>query len=212
MGKKIKIYFSLSLGYNFWYNVLIVSKELKSSVPTDNELILGILNDSKDSLNSLYKSYFPMVLQLVLTNNGNEDDAKDIFQESVLVLYNKVKSGNFELNSKLKTFLYAVCRRLWLKRLNHQSRNTVDINDFKEYLAVEDDLEQHEELNKQFKQMEYSLTQLGEPCKTIIEDFYIKARSMHDICEKFGYTNSDNAKNQKYNACSGLKSYFFSIN
>lgn len=150
-----------------------------------------------------------MVLKLILSNNGDEDDAKDIFQESVLVLYNKVKSGNFELNSKLKTFLYSVCRRLWLKRLNHQSRNTVDIRDFEDFLPVEDDLEQHEERDKHFKQMEHSLNQLGEPCKTIIEDFYIKARSMHEICEKFGYTNADNAKNQKYKCLQRLKKLFF---
>ncbi len=67
-------------------------KEIKSSVPADSEIILGILNDSKDILNRLYKMYFPMVLQLVLNNNGNEDDAKDVFQESVIVLYNKVRA------------------------------------------------------------------------------------------------------------------------
>lgn len=187
----------------------MVSKTLKRSVPTDNELILGILNDSAEALNRLYTSYFPMILQLVLNNNGDEDDAKDVFQESVLVLYNKVKQGNFELNSKLKTFIYSVCRRLWLKRLNHQSRNAVNITDFEEYLPVEDDLEQHEERDKHFKQMDHSLGQLGEPCKTILEDFYIKARSMTEICEKFGYTNPDNAKNQKYKCLQRLKKIFF---
>jgi DNA-directed RNA polymerase specialized sigma24 family protein len=88
-----------------------VKKQIKSSDPADSEIILGILNDSKEILNRLYSTYFPMILQLVLNNNGNEDDAKDVFQESIIVLYNKVKSGNFELNSKLKTFLYSVCRR-----------------------------------------------------------------------------------------------------
>ena len=45
----------------------------------------------------------------MLNNNGNEDDAKDIFQESIIVLYEKVKAGKFELSSKLKTFIYSVC-------------------------------------------------------------------------------------------------------
>jgi DNA-directed RNA polymerase specialized sigma24 family protein len=85
-----------------------VKKEENSSVPADSEIVLGILNDSKDTLNRLYTSYFPMVLQLVLKNNGNKDDAKDLFQESIIVLYNKVKGGNFELNSKLKTF-FVLC-------------------------------------------------------------------------------------------------------
>ena len=150
-----------------------------------------------------------MVLQLVLNNNGNEDDAKDVFQESVIVLYNKVKGGNFELNSKLKTFIYSVCRRLWLKRLNAHNRNIKNIRDFEGFLPVEQDLEQHEEKDRQFTLMEQALKQLGEPCKTIIEDYYLQNRSMQEICEKFGYTNADNAKTQKYKCLQRLKKLFF---
>ena len=203
--------FSLSLGYNSAIKVLRVRKEIKSSVPADSEIILGILNDSKDILNRLYKTYFPMVLQLVLNNNGNEDDAKDVFQESVIVLYNKVKSGNFELNSKLKTFIYSVCRRLWLKRLNAQSRNVRNIEDFSEFIPIEDDMEKHEEKDRQFTLMENALAQLGEPCKTIIEDYYLQNRSMQEISEKFGYTNADNAKTQKYKCLQRLKKIFFQV-
>lgn len=188
-----------------------MSKEIKSSDPADSEIILGILNNSKDTLNRLYKSYFPMILQLVLTNNGNEDDAKDIFQESVIVLYDKIQKGNFELNSKLKTFIYSVCRRLWLKRLNHQSRHVMtDISEYEDFLIVDQDLSQHEEKDKQFHLMEQALQQLGEPCKTIIEDYYMQNRSMQEICEKFGYTNADNAKTQKYKCLQRLKKLFFS--
>jgi RNA polymerase sigma factor (sigma-70 family) len=183
-----------------------VKKEIKTSGPADSEIILGILNDSKEILNRLYLMYFPMVLQLVLNNNGSEDDAKDVFQESVIVLYNKVKSGNFELNSKLKTFIYSVCRRLWLKRLNAQSRTVRNIQDFSEFIPVEDDLERHEEKDRQFTVMELALNQLGEPCKTIIEDYYLQSKSMQEICEKFGYTN---AKTQKYKCLQRLKKLFF---
>ena len=186
-----------------------MKKEIKSSVPADSEIILGILNDSKEILNRLYTTHFPMVLQLVLNNNGNEDDAKDIFQEAVIVLYNKVKTGNFELNSKLKTFIYSVCRRLWLKRLNAQSKTVRNIEDFSDVIPVEEDLERHEEKDRQFVLMESALIQLGEPCKTIIEDYYMQSKSMQEICDKFGYTNADNAKTQKYKCLQRLKKLFF---
>lgn len=198
------------MGYKLNIRVLRLNREIKSSVPEDSELILGILNDSKKTLEGIYKAYFPMVLQLIITNSGSEDDAKDIFQESIIVLYDKVKAGNFELNSKLKTFLYSVCRRLWLKRLNVKSKSTNNINDFEDVLAVETDLEYHEEKDRQFKQMDEALLHLGEPCKTIIEDFYIHNKSMQEICETFGYTNADNAKNQKYKCLQRLKKIFFS--
>ena len=186
-----------------------MNKELKASAPTDSEIVLGILNNSEIVLKRLYTTYFPMILQLIINNNGNEDDAKDIYQEAIIVLYNKIKSGEFELSSKLKTYIYSVCRRLWLKRLSQMNRYGGDIRDFEDHLPVEEELDKHNDRDLQFNKMESALQLLGEPCKTIMEDFYIHNRSMQDICERFGYTNADNAKTQKYKCLQRLKKLFF---
>ena len=186
-----------------------MSRQINTAAPTDSEVILGILNNSEAVLKRLYIAYFPMVLQLIINNNGTQDDAKDVYQEAIIVLYNKVKAGEFELSSKLKTFIYSVCRRLWLKKLTHMSRFDSDIKDYEEYLPVDDELEQHNERDMQFQKMGSALNLLGEPCKTIIEDFYIHDRSMQEICERFGYTNADNAKTQKYKCLQRLKKLFF---
>ena len=85
-----------------------MSIKLSSSIPTDREVVLGILNNSEEALNKLYLGYFPMVLQFILNNSGDEADAKDVYQEAIIVLYDKIKSGKFELSSKLKTYLYSV--------------------------------------------------------------------------------------------------------
>jgi len=186
-----------------------VNKDLKASAPTDSEIVLGILNNSEIVLKRLYTTYFPMILQLIINNNGDEDDAKDIYQEAIIVLYNKIKAGDFELNSKLKTYIYSVCRRLWLKRLSQMNRYGGDIRDFEEHLPVEEEIDNHNDRDVQFDKMESALQLLGEPCKTIMEDFYIKNRSMQEICERFGYTNADNAKTQKYKCLQRLKKLFF---
>lgn len=188
-----------------------MSKTLSSSVPTDREVVLGILNNSEEALNRLYTSYFPMVLQFILNNNGDEDDAKDVYQESIIVVYNKIQSGDFELTSKLKTYIYSISRRIWLKKLAQQSKKTNNISEFEDVIAVEEDLEHHEAKDLQFDKMDSALQQLGEPCKTIIQDFYINNLSMQDISEKFGYTNTDNAKTQKYKCLQRLKKLFFQI-
>lgn len=152
-----------------------------------------------------------MILQMVLSNNGNEDDAKDIYQEGIIILYNKVKSGDFELTSKLKTYIYSVCRRIWLKKLNQRGKKEVELKDVHDYLPVENDIELHEMRDLQFSKMEESLLMLGEPCKTIIQDFYMQNKSMQEICEKFGYTNAENAKTQKYKCLQRLKKLFFQL-
>lgn len=150
---------------------------------------------------------------MIISNNGTDDEAKDIFQEAVMVLYDKITQHKFELNSKLSTFLYAVSRRLWLKQLSRKghSSNTSDISDFEDILQVEDDIQQHQEIENKFDQMNEAMNQLGEPCQTLLKDFYINNLSMQDITDKFGYTNSDNAKTQKYKCLQRLKKIFFTI-
>ena len=152
-----------------------------------------------------------MVLQMILNNNGNDADAKDVFQEGVIVLYNKVKTGEFELTSKLKTYIYSVCRRIWLKKLSRANNKITELKDVHDFLPVENDLEMHETRDLQFNKMEESMLMLGEPCQTIIRDFYMQNKSMQEICDKFGYTNPENAKTQKYKCLQRLKKLFFQL-
>ncbi len=186
-----------------------MSRESNHQPPSDNEVILGILNNSDNILKRVYVAYFPMILKLIINNSGTSDDAKDIYQEAIIVLYNKIKNGDFELTSKLKTFIYSVCRRLWLKRLTQMNRFSGDLKDFQEHVPADEDLEWYTERDVQYVKMQGALKLLGEPCKTIIEDFYIHNRSMQEICENFGYTNADNAKTQKYKCLQRLKKLFF---
>lgn len=148
---------------------------------------------------------------MIIVNSGSHDEAKDIFQDAVMVLYDRLIQGNFELNSKLSTFLYAVCRRLWLKQLTGRgiSAKTTDISDLEDILLVEDDIEKHEIMESNFAQMRAALNKLGEPCKTLLKDFYIADMSMLQIKDKFGYTSTDNAKTQKYKCLQRLKRLFF---
>jgi RNA polymerase sigma factor (sigma-70 family) len=183
--------------------------EISRLYQTDADLLAGLASGSDRALTQIYRRYFPMVLHLVLTNSGDEDDAKDIYQEALVVVYEKVASGSLELHCQLKTYLYSVSRRLWLKALSHRGRFSNQLTDTESATDVTDDVLQHEERDRQFEQMASSLGRLGEPCRTLLEDFYIRDLSMQDITEKFGYTNADNAKTQKYKCLQRLKRLFF---
>ncbi len=181
----------------------------KALITESQEIIDGILSGSSIVLDRLYRLYFPMVVKLVAKNSGTEDDAKDVFQEALMVLYDKVQRKDLVLSSSFKTYLYAVCKNLWLKSLYKKDRQLYNLADIGDDLAIEEDVSIHAEADRQFVQMENALEQLGEPCRTIITDFYIRNQSMQDICAKFGYTNADNAKNQKYKCLQRLKKLFF---
>lgn len=176
----------------------------------DKELLKGLAINDKKAVESIYRENYNTIQTLVINNNGNSDDAKDLFQEAMIVLYEKAKTGQFELNCQLKTYLYSVCRRLWLKRLQQVNRYSGELDNVNEVVPVEEDLEEHERRNEEFRLMEKAIANLGEPCKSLIEAFYIQKRNMQEIASSFGYTNADNAKNQKYKCLMRLKKIFFS--
>lgn len=150
-----------------------------------------------------------MIVNLVINNNGSTDDAADIFQEGMIVLFEKAKQPDFELHCQLKTYLYSVCRRLWLKKLQQQKKGSVQIEDIEQAVPVDEDLEIHERNQANFSIMENAMNKIGEPCKSLLEAYYIQKKPMLQIAEEFSYTNADNAKTQKYKCLVRLKKLFF---
>jgi len=178
------------------------------TVTNEQQLLQGLAQNDRLAIETIYKQHYNMVQSLILNNNGSPDDARDIFQEAMIVLYEKVKTGSFELNCLIKTYLYSVCRRLWLKRLSQLQRISPEVEKLEETVPVEEDLELHEQKNMDFQVMERSMKHLGEPCKSLLEAYYIQKKNMVEIAASFGYTNADNAKNQKYKCLMRLKKLF----
>jgi len=175
----------------------------------EQALLNGLARSDKKAVETIYKSHYNMVQSLILNNNGSADDAKDIFQETMIVLYEKVRAGGFELNCQIKTYVYSVSRRLWLKRLQQMNRFAPALQNIENSVPVEEEMEQHEKTNEEFQAMEKAIGSLGEPCKSLLEAYYFQKKSMHEIAAGFGYTNADNAKNQKYKCLMRLKKLFF---
>ncbi|MEO7923937.1 MAG: sigma-70 family RNA polymerase sigma factor [Chitinophagaceae bacterium] len=175
----------------------------------ERALLEGLAGSDKKAVETIYRENYNMVQALIINNNGSSDDAKDIFQEAMIVLYEKVRSGTFELNCQIKTFVYSVSRRLWLKRLQQQNRYSAAGDSLETLVAVEEELAEHEQRNAEFEMMEKAINGLGEPCKSLLEAYYLQKQNMQVIAASFGYTNADNAKNQKYKCLMRLKKLFF---
>lgn len=176
---------------------------------TEKLLLQGLARNDKKTVETIYRDNYTMVQSLIINNNGTADDARDVFQEAMIVLYEKARSGSFELHCQVKTYLYSVARRLWLKRLQQSRRFGSDITGSETVAAVEEDVEEHVRKDQEFDMMEKAIGGLGEPCKSLLEAFYIHKRNMQEIASGFGYTNAENAKTQKYKCLMRLKKIFF---
>ena len=180
-----------------------------SNIEQEQELLKGLARSDKQAIESIYRDNYSMVQSFVINNTGTADDARDIFQEAMIVLYEKSISTSFELNCQLKTYIYSVCRRLWLKKLHQMQRFSTQIENLEETVPVEEEAEAHEKLNADFQMMENAMSKIGEPCKSLLDAYYIQKKQMQAIATDFGYTNADNAKTQKYKCLMRLKKLFF---
>ena len=176
----------------------------------EQTLLQGLAASDRKAVETIYRENYNMIQSLIINNNGSSDDAKDIFQEAMIVLFEKVRTGSFELNCQIKTFVYSVSSRLWLKRLQQQNRYSSSGESLENVIPVEDVMEAHDERNNEFELMEKAIHHLGEPCKSLLEAYYLQKQNMQVIAASFGYTNADNAKNQKYKCLMRLKKIFFS--
>ena len=65
---------------------------------SEKALLQGLARNDKKAIETIYKDNYNLVQALVVNNSGTSEDAKDIFQEAMIVLYEKARSGSFELN------------------------------------------------------------------------------------------------------------------
>ncbi len=161
----------------------------------DKHYLSAILSGDRIVLTRMYAKLFPMIRRLILDHGGTEDDAKDIFQDAVVVIYEKAQKPGFELTSKFSTFLHGVCRNLWMSRRQKKSAQAVTIPEQAKYIrdeSAEVDLLQLERGNLFYK----SLHLLGADCQKVLVLFFQK-RSMEEIAEEMGFASEGYARRRK---------------
>ncbi len=194
-------------------------KQLSMSLPGAgySDLLRALAAGDRTTTERVYRQAYPMVAQWIGTHGGTEDDAADVFQEAMVILFGKAQEADFVLTCAPGTYLYSVARHLWLRRVQHQSRfpaadlreeaGTDDGPDW----AYEEDVQEHEQRERQYNRLEYALQQLGDPCASLLRAFYQEGKSMQDISAGSGYSNADTAKTQKYKCLNRLKKLFFQL-
>jgi RNA polymerase sigma factor (sigma-70 family) len=169
---------------------------------SDTELLQGLKTGRQEAFKRLYQQFYPMVRYLVVQNSGSATEADDVFQDGLLVLVEKMRGGELQLTASLKTYIYAVCRNLWLKRLRSKGKTTLIDFERPIEVAVEEPEESNEPLLMQLRQC---LETLGDACRKVLERYYFLKMSMEEIATELGYTNADSVKTQKYKCILRLK-------
>lgn len=169
-----------------------------------NQKILEFFKNGQreKAFKELYKLY-PKIEKLILSHGGRKQDASDVFQESLIVLYRKLQSTDFILTASIYTYLYSVSRYIWSDTQKQNlkiPKNQLD--DLQEEVAKS----VHEEKKYQFA--EHAFAQLGERCQQLLLMFYHKKMSFQSIADLMQFKSEKIAKNQKYKCLQKAKDIF----
>src|SRR5882757_9391426 len=103
----------------------------------EEALISELRKKNEAALKQLYRDNYTMILKLVVNNNGTEEEAKDVYQEAIIHFYERLSQAEFALTCKIKTYLYAVCRKLWLQKLALRNK-FVRIDELEQMLGTDE--------------------------------------------------------------------------
>ncbi len=151
---------------------------------------------------SIYTSCYPMVRSMVLKNSGTQDDARDIFQEAIIILYQNSTREKFELNVGTCTYLYSIARNKWLKHIRDNEKKTSldDTDELQDDKTFADDDEQKQRQRLLIKH----LSNLGEKCQNIIK-LYFEGKPGEEIAKELEFSSYEYYRVAKNRCIENLK-------
>lgn len=171
---------------------------------TEAEIIEHLRNNRySKAVKGLYGA-LPAIREFVKANSGTSDDAKDIFQDTLVILYKKIQGGGFVLSVSLATYLFAIAKNCWLQELRRRKKmpgGELDVDIADQILNEE----------TPHNQAMAAFNLLGEKCKQLLVLFYFKKKTFREIAAKLAFSDEQVAKNQKYRCLQKAKENYLTL-
>lgn len=167
---------------------------------TNEELLRGILRNNNVVLKYIYKAYFYRINAFICANSGDENDANDIFQETIIIIYRKLKKRKAKnKDNNFETLLYSISRYLWLKELEVRRGTAITIRDVTNFSesVFDDELEEIVLLNERYRIYQEHFNKLGKECQKILRLFFQQV-ALKEIADKLGLVSESYAKKRKH--------------
>ena len=155
----------------------------------DEKFSIGTAEGREKLFIALYKSVFPSVAKYVAKMGGAFDEAKDVFQDALVIYYEKVVAGSDNIRTNEKAYIFGIARHLWLKNFNLHNPN-VARSDFDIEIEGEPQISDNKLLS--------FLQTAGKKCMDLLRSFYYDEHPLNEIAERFGFSGVRSATVQKY--------------
>lgn len=177
-----------------------------TKIANRTDVILGFKKNDSKIMEQIYAKVYPKVKVHILKNNGNENKAKDTFQEAFIACWKNIKADKLTENTNVEAYLFTIAKNKWIDYLRSsdfkkRAHNKGALNVTK----VDEDTEVNEILNEENRNaMQRAFEQLGQNCKTLLNLFYFERKSMNEISTVMNVASAS-ARNQKYRCMKELR-------
>jgi DNA-directed RNA polymerase specialized sigma24 family protein len=164
----------------------------------DKILIEGNKKQNEKVIAEIYNRFFPSIRQFIYKNNGSIDDARDIFNDAIVVILLKVREDVLELNCSLKTYIYAICRNLWLKKIKAEKIDLIPYDEIEDTMYSADVVEEElYNVSRAHLLFQKHLVRMNTTCQDLIGAF-LEGKSFKEITEEMDFENEGYARKRKY--------------
>jgi RNA polymerase sigma factor (sigma-70 family) len=158
-------------------------------------LLEGIKSRNDEILRYIYSDYFPPIEKFIYNNHGTSQDARDVFHDAILIIYQKLKEDELNINCSLKNYIFGICKLIWLKELKAAGSKKTFRMDLENTFS-DQEIEDIEDREKKAL-FQYHFKQLSEDCQKMLRLFYDGA-SMEEISEIMGYRSEGYTRRKKF--------------
>ena len=161
----------------------------KSKIHPDQKYIEGLAANDSAIIHSIYKQFVPKVVFFVMNNSGDKEQAQDIVQEVMILLFNQAKAKTLQLTCPFDAYFFLLCKRKWLNEFKKISNKGVTIHE--DVVSINESalelIGQTEEFDEKQTLFDTMFQKLGDKCQELLKlSFAIK--SMEEVAAKLDVT------------------------
>jgi len=164
----------------------------------------GVASKQDQALDQIYTDHYPVISGFIKKNSGEEDDALDIFQDAMVVLYENIRTGKFELKSSIRTYLFSVSKNLWFNKIKVQKRTVAFEDDF-DAVSIDDSSLEVLVASEKTEVLMNVIDQIGGDCKRLLLMYYYDRLRMDEIALRLDLANANVAKSKKLSCMNKLR-------
>ena len=160
-----------------------------NTIHSDQIYLEGLANNDSAIIQSIYKKFVPKVVSFIRNNSGDEDQAQDVIQEVMILLFNQAKANKLQLTCPFDAYFFLLCKRKWLNELKKTANKGVTIDDdvTSTNEPTEELLAQTEVFEEKQQLFDLMFQKLGDKCQELLKlSFTLK--SMEEVAEKLQVT------------------------